>query len=115
MNKLQRLLKRQLKKANLDENTQQQIAPFLKQVNEAYKAFDSDYNHLENILEISSQELFLANQQLKDNIEVIKSKLSNVAENIQEVIFEIDLDGNWSYLNPAWEKFTGIPPICCIK
>jgi len=108
MNKLQRLLKRQLKKANLDENTQQQIAPFLKQVNEAYKAFDSDYNHLENILEISSQELFLANQQLKDNIEVIKSKLSNVAENIQEVIFEIDLDGNWSYLNPAWEKFTGL-------
>ena len=108
MNKLQRLLKRQLKKANLDENIQKQIAPFLEQVNEAYKAFDSDYNHLENILEISSQELFLANQQLKDNIEVIKSKLSNVAENIQEVIFEIDLDGNWSYLNPAWEKLTGL-------
>ncbi len=108
MNKLQRLLKRQLKKANLDENIQQQITPFLEQVNEAYKAFDSDYNHLENILEISSQELFLANQQLKDNIEVIKSKLSNVAENIQEVIFEIDLEGNWSYLNPAWEKLTGL-------
>ena len=108
MNKLQRLLKRQLKKANIDEDLQQKIAPFLEQVNEAYKAFDSDYNHLENILEISSQELFNANQLLKNNIEIISGKLSNVADNIREVIFEIDLDGNWSYLNLAWEKLTGL-------
>ncbi len=108
MNKLQRLLKRQLKKANIDEELQKKITPFLEQVNEAYKAFDSDYNHLENILEISSQELFNANQLLKNNIEIISGKLSNVAENIREVIFEIDLNGNWSYLNLAWEKLTGL-------
>lgn len=106
MIKQHRLLKRQLKKANLSEHIIHQLEPFLEQVNDAYNAFDNDLAHIENILEKSSQELFLTNQQLKSNVEQISSQLSKVAGNIQDVIFEIDLDGNWSYLNSAWEKFT---------
>ena len=27
--------------------------------------------------------------------------------NIQEVIFQTDITGLWTFLNPAWEKITG--------
>lgn len=33
----------------------------------------------------------------------------SVVENIGEVIFRIDADGRWAYLNPAWESLTGQP------
>ncbi len=31
----------------------------------------------------------------------------SVIENIHEVIFQIDITGLWTFLNPAWEKITG--------
>ena len=104
---MHRLLKRQLKKAGIDQRTLDQLGPFLEQVNDAYESFDNDVYHVETILEKSSQELYQANQQLKNNVEMVTSQLSNVANNIKEVIFEIDLNGNWSYLNAAWETLTG--------
>jgi len=114
MNNYHRLLKRQLKKADLDAGTLRLIAPFLLQVNEAYTTFDSDLQQVEGILEKSSQELFQTNQQLKNNIESISGQLSKVAGNIKDVIFEMDLDGNWSYLNPAWYTLTGIKVKDCL-
>jgi len=33
----------------------------------------------------------------------------SVVENIGEVIFRIDAEGRWAYLNPAWEALTGQP------
>ena len=114
MKPMHRLLKRQLKKAEIDQQTLVLITPLLEQVNEAYMASDKDLFHIENVLEKSSQELFQANQQLKSNVEIISSRLAKVAGNIQEVIFEIDLNGNWSYLNPAWEKLTGFKVEDCL-
>lgn len=108
MNKLHRLLKRQLKKAEIDVLEQGEVARLIEQVNDAYMAFDSDLEHVETVLEKSSQELFQANQQLKSNVETITSQLTKVAGNIKEVIFEMDLNGKWSYLNPAWEDLTGL-------
>jgi|GEM_PF-1963245 len=32
-----------------------------------------------------------------------------VVNNISEVIFQIDLDGRWLFLNPAWSEITGFP------
>lgn len=32
-----------------------------------------------------------------------------VVENVDKVIFRMDRDGRWTYLNPAWEEVTGIP------
>ncbi|MCK0192137.1 ATP-binding protein [Arenibacter sp. F20364] len=113
-NNYHRLLKRQLKKIDLDDSTLDLITPLLHQVNEAYKAFDSDLEHIENVLEKSSQELFQTNQQLKNNIESISGQLSKVAGNIKDVIFEMDLNGNWSYLNPAWRKLTGFKVKDCL-
>jgi PAS domain S-box-containing protein len=33
----------------------------------------------------------------------------SVIENVKEVIFQIDLHGNWTFLNPAWTALTGFP------
>lgn len=114
MNNYHRLLRRQLKKAGFDGPTLERMGPFLQQVNKAYRSFDADMEHFETILEKSSQELFLANQQLKQNFETVTTQLAKVVDNIQEVIFEIDLEGRWSYLNPAWERLTGYPVSRCL-
>jgi PAS domain S-box-containing protein len=34
-------------------------------------------------------------------------KYRSVVENIKEVIFQIDLHGHWTFLNPAWTEITG--------
>lgn len=107
MKKFHRLLQRQLKKAGMDTDLSLKMRSFLLQVDEAYRSFDIDLQHLETILEKSSQELFVANKQLKTNMEAISDQLSKVAGNIKEVIFEVDLDGKWSYVNPAWEELMG--------
>jgi PAS domain S-box-containing protein len=83
-------------------------------VDEAYKAYDCDLEQVENVLEKSSQELFQTNQQLKNSVESISGQLSKVAGNIKDVIFEMDLNGNWSYLNPAWRKLTGYKVKDCL-
>jgi diguanylate cyclase (GGDEF)-like protein/PAS domain S-box-containing protein len=31
----------------------------------------------------------------------------SVVENVQEVIFQTDAEGNWTFLNPAWTEITG--------
>ena len=113
-NNYHRLLKRQLKKIDLDDGTLDLIAPLLHQVDEAYKAYDCDLEQVENVLEKSSQELFQTNQQLKNSVESISGQLSKVAGNIKDVIFEMDLNGNWSYLNPAWRKLTGYKVKDCL-
>ncbi|MDC6364802.1 MULTISPECIES: PAS domain-containing hybrid sensor histidine kinase/response regulator [Flavobacteriaceae] len=107
MSKQHRLLLRQIKKAGIDETMQEKLADFFSSIDEAYKSFDNDLSHIETVLEKSSQELYQANQQLKNNVETISDQLSKVAGNIKEVIFEADLEGKWSYLNPAWEDLLG--------
>ncbi len=108
MIKRHRLLKRQIKKLHLSEEQLKLLEPLLSDVNKAYQDFDNDLSHLENIIEKSSQELFDANRQLRKNVASITNKLNRVVSNIREIIFETDLYGNWTYLNPAWEQLTGL-------
>lgn len=114
MIKYHRLLKRQLKKINLDDKQLDHLSPFFASINEAYTAYDNDLRQAETVLEKSSQELFLANKQLLSKYETVSSRLSKVAGNIKDVIFEMDLEGNWKYLNPAWEKLSGYSVEECI-
>lgn len=109
---LHRLLKRQIKK-HLPADSDIP-AEFLEAVNQAYQDFDADIKHTENILEISSQELFKANQDLKSNVssitaeaEILSTRLSHIVNNIQEVVFQTDVNGCWTFLNKAWERITG--------
>ena len=104
-----RLLKRQLKKTGLDVLNNPEYAEFLDLVNGAYKDFDKDINHIETILEESSKELFVANQKLISERDDTKTQLVNIVDNIGGVIFETDLEGNFTFLNTAWEEYSGIP------
>lgn len=108
MMKRHRLLKRQLKKSNLTEAQLAQLEPLLNDINDAYRDFDNDINYLETIIEKSSKELFDINKKLQSNVVSITSKLNRIVENVHEIIFETDIQGNWTYLNPAWETFTGL-------
>ncbi|MBO6913980.1 MAG: response regulator [Psychroserpens sp.] len=82
---------------------------FLNSIDEAYKSFDKDVMHIENILEQSSKELFSANKRLRNERDDSKSKLENLVDNIRGIIFETDLEGNFTFLNNAWEQYSGIP------
>lgn len=109
-----RLLKRQLKKANFSDEEIARFSEFLVSVDKAYKASDSHRKHLENILEQSSQELFVANKKLREDVEnkeleinKTKVQLNRIVDNVQDVIFQADVEGNYTYLNSAWEEKTG--------
>jgi len=108
-NEHHRLLKRQLKKSGLNNLDNPKVIMFLNMVNDAYKSFDNDVNHLEHILEESSKELFVKNQKLSSERDKTENKLSNIVDNVIGVIFETDLDGNYTFLNNAWVKYSGIP------
>lgn len=110
---MHRLLKRQIRKF-LSEDDQEKLKDFLEVVNNAYVDFDSDIRQIENILEESSQELFNVNVQLEKTIEsksreieTTSSRLESIVDNINEVIFQANIEGEWMYLNPAWTKITG--------
>ena len=104
---MHRLLKRQLKKSSFSEEELTKHAAFFLSLDEAYKTFGQDYNHIERILEVSSQELYKANQLLKSDVLSISTKLKRLVNNIKEVIFQTDLKGNYTYLNPSFEQLTG--------
>ena len=104
-----RLLKRQLQKGDSNLFDNPDFAKFLNSVNEAYNSFDKDIKHVENILEESSKELFVANQKLRTEIDDSNTKLENLIDNVGGVIFETNLDGNFTFLNSTWEEISGIP------
>ena len=114
-NEFHRLLKRQLKKLDASDETISAISPFLQSVDEAYKSFDKDVVHLENILEISSQELFKANERLKADIKVKSEEVDNtnkkidiIVNSVNDIIFQTDTLGKYTFLNSSWEKITGV-------
>jgi diguanylate cyclase (GGDEF)-like protein/PAS domain S-box-containing protein len=44
----------------------------------------------------------------------LAERFKAVVENIGEVIFRIDCDGRWAYLNPAWAHVSGYPIADCM-
>ena len=115
-----RLLKRQCRKAGLDLDDPR-MQGFYASIAQAYSDYDADMGQLENTLEISSQELYRANMALKEaladqtaEMEDVNRRLNIIVDNIREVIFQLDLDLRWTYLNPAWTTVTGIPVLSAI-
>ncbi len=109
---MHRLLRRQIKKHNIPEDCLTEYSSFFKAINDAYLANDKDRAHLENILETSSQELYRANNLLKqENLakskEIIKAKgqLDRVLFNVTDAIYELDEKGRFTFLNSAWEEY----------
>jgi len=102
-----RLLKRQLKKVNLNISDNPDYHKFLNLISTAYKDFDKDINRIENILEESSKEMYSLNQELRSESASTKARLKNVVDNIGGIIFETDPLGNFTFLNNAWEVYSG--------
>ena len=106
--KVHRLLKRQLKKAEFNASDMVRYSAFLEQINNAYFDFDKDLMHIEHILEESSKELFKANNALKVEYTVTKDRLKKIVNTIDGVLFQTDMKGNFIFLNKAWEDITGL-------
>lgn len=46
-------------------------------------------------------------QQAQRDLELSERKYRELVENLDPVVFQSDLAGNWIFLNPAWEEITG--------
>ncbi|MCP8969461.1 SpoIIE family protein phosphatase [Ectobacillus ponti] len=46
----------------------------------------------------------------KDELYELTAKYEHVIQHVQEVIFQIDQEGNWTFLNPSWTALTGFLP-----
>lgn len=102
------MLKRQIKKSGLDILEDPKFAELLDMINDAYQSFDRDIKHIENILEKSSKELFAANKRLTRERDRSRNQLENIVDNIEGIIFETDLHGNFTFLNNAWAEYSGV-------
>lgn len=112
-----RLLKRQIRKSLPPELADHpDIQDFLLSVNQAYTEYQDDLTRMELILEQSSGELFKANRELSriaqektEEAALTSKRLEEVVGSIAEVLVQLDRDGNFTYLNQAWESITGYP------
>ncbi len=85
-----RLLKRQLKRFSFGEMLEKNadFNNFLQIVSDAYFDFDQSVKHLENILEVSSNELFKKNQSLDD----INKTLEKIVEDRTKQVYEQNIE-----------------------
>ncbi len=90
-----RLLKRQLNKFFPNYAAQPQLQDFLEAVNNAYKGSDEEYANLERILELSSQEQFKLNQELKkfsSNLEeIVKERTEELLQTNNALQSEVEV------------------------
>ena len=54
--------------------------------------------------------LWRAEQKSRENEE----RYRTVLDNIREVIFQLDMEGNWTFISPSWTKITGWPVSGCL-
>lgn len=111
---MHRLLRRQIKKFGVSESDLERFPAFFQAVQDAYVSFDQDLEHLEHVLENSSQELYKVNRLLQDDValksievEKAQARLEHIVNNVRNVIFQTNLKGEWVYLNCAWEQLSG--------
>ena len=103
---LHSLLIKQLEKSNVDLDDPK-FAQFLESVNQAYKSHDNDLLNLADTHQKNSKELIAANKKLVYERDHTKTQLENIVANVEGVIFETDLKGDFIFLNKAWETYSG--------
>ncbi len=82
---------------------------FLDMVNKTYEDFDKKIDTTKYEIEKRYEKLAFANTKLIEEGESTKTKLENIIDNIEGVIFETDLDGNFTFLNNVWTDYSGFP------
>jgi len=51
--------------------------------------------------------LFIERKRSAEALDLSEFKYRSVIENIKEIIFQVDENGCWTFLNPAWQDITG--------
>ncbi|RMH02285.1 MAG: PAS domain S-box protein, partial [Chloroflexi bacterium] len=109
-----RLLKRQLRKLGLDEQsppTPEQWQEFLRRVERTYTESDKDRYLLERSMTISSQEMQRLYKQLQEasetQIAAERDKLQAVLSSVGEGLCAYDANGELMFINPAAEAILG--------
>ncbi|MDV7402232.1 PAS domain S-box protein, partial [Arthrospira platensis SPKY1] len=51
----------------------------------------------------------LERKRIDDTLRESEARYRSVVESVKEVIFQVDLDGRWIFLNRAWTDLTGHP------
>src|SRR5262245_34828938 len=99
------LLDRQLARLRLDtEPRDQRWQELLERVSRAYTAADQERYLLERSLEITSREMRELYEGLKESSE---QRYLELFENANDVIYTVDLQGNFTRANRAAEQLTG--------
>jgi PAS domain S-box-containing protein len=62
---------------------------------------------IEKHLLIRSLRYAIDHQQNQEALRQIEERYCSVVDNLKEIIFQTDVDGNWIFLNPAWTDITG--------
>jgi diguanylate cyclase (GGDEF)-like protein/PAS domain S-box-containing protein len=107
MENIHSLLKRQLKK-HADESfpIPGKLQEIFTAINNAYIQSDIDRNMLERSLDLSSQELLIANAELKKSLSIINS----IIESTTDGILVVDLTGKIIRFNKKFIDMWNIPP-----
>ncbi|MBF0418324.1 MAG: PAS domain S-box protein, partial [Magnetococcales bacterium] len=64
-----------------------------------------------NVLSLSGQKERVQHQaeEIARELNQAERRYRQMVENVKDVIFQTDLQGRWSFLNPAWEEVSGYP------
>lgn len=103
---LHSLLKRQLKKGGLSEETTptlEQWSEFLERVNRTYTESDQERYLLERSLTISSQEMQGVYEQLRQS----ETRYALAAKGANDGLWDWDLVTNQIYYSPRWKEIVG--------
>lgn len=73
---------------------------FLEAVNESYKNYESQIDMLQRAMKISSEELFEANQRLRDEA----ASLKDVNKNLQSILNSMNLDASLNVNNESFDS-----------
>lgn len=98
------------------------VKPIKRLTDTFIKLKDSMYRNTEKLNVVSKDEIgqlfswfntFLDSLQEKETAEKAldesREQYRSVVNSIREVVFQTDADGNWIFINPAWEEVAGYP------
>jgi len=107
MKNIHSLLKRQLKKHVCESSAiPKDVEEIFAAINKAYIQSDIDRNMLERSLDLSSQELLIANDELKKTLSLLNATI----ESTRDGILVVDLKGKITSFNKKYVDMWHIPP-----
>jgi two-component system sensor histidine kinase/response regulator len=66
-------------------------------------SFTREISELNNALNQSAARLYEQSHQIMQS----EAQYRRVVDSVKEIIFQTDMQGRWTFLNPAWEEITG--------